>query len=80
MYCYKEYKALVLTSTIKQTNFVFIPVPFDEEDKDRDVWFFDHEYLENMYGMVKKVNGKLVHRFCFVLIQLLTSVYFNRSN
>jgi hypothetical protein len=32
-------------------------VPFDEEDKDKDVWFFDHEYLENMYGMFKKVNG-----------------------
>ena len=33
-------------------------VPFDEEDKDKDVWFLDHEYLENMYGMFKKVNGK----------------------
>jgi 26S proteasome regulatory subunit N8 len=33
-------------------------VPFDEEDRDKDVWFFDHEYLENMYGMFKKVNGK----------------------
>jgi 26S proteasome regulatory subunit N8 len=32
-------------------------VPFDEEDKDKDVWFFDHEYLENMYAMFKKVNG-----------------------
>jgi 26S proteasome regulatory subunit N8 len=33
-------------------------VPFDEEDKDKDVWFFDHEYLENMYAMFRKVNGK----------------------
>ena len=33
-------------------------MPFDEEDKDKDVWFLDHEYLENMYGMFKKVNGK----------------------
>jgi len=23
------------------------------------VWFLDHDYLENMYGMFKKVNGKL---------------------
>jgi len=33
-------------------------VPFDEEDKDRDVWFFDHEYAENMYAMFKKVNAR----------------------
>lgn len=35
-------------------------VPFDEDDKDKSVWFFDHDYLENMYGMFKKVNGKYV--------------------
>lgn len=33
-------------------------VPFDEDDKDDSVWFLDHDYLENMYGMFKKVNGK----------------------
>lgn len=33
-------------------------VPFDEDDKDKSVWFLDHDYLENMYGMFKKVNGK----------------------
>lgn len=33
-------------------------VPFDEEDKDKDVWFLDHEYLENMYNMFKKVNAR----------------------
>ncbi|KAK7114050.1 26S proteasome non-ATPase regulatory subunit 7-like [Littorina saxatilis] len=33
-------------------------VPFDEDDKDRDVWFLDHDYLENMYGMFKKVNAR----------------------
>lgn len=37
---------------------VFSPVPFDEDDKDDTVWFLDHDYLENMYGMFKKVNGK----------------------
>lgn len=35
-------------------------VPFDEDDKDDSVWFLDHDYLENMYGMFKKVNGMLV--------------------
>ncbi|MBV96190.1 26S proteasome non-ATPase regulatory subunit 7, partial [Eschrichtius robustus] len=29
-------------------------VPFDEDDKDDSVWFLDHDYLENMYGMFKK--------------------------
>jgi len=33
-------------------------VPFDEDDKDRSIWFLDHDYLENMYGMFKKVNAK----------------------
>lgn len=23
------------------------------------MWFLDHDYLENMYGMFKKVNGEL---------------------
>ncbi|XP_071174417.1 26S proteasome non-ATPase regulatory subunit 7-like [Mytilus edulis] len=33
-------------------------VPFDEDDKDRSVWFLDHDYLENMYSMFKKVNAR----------------------
>jgi len=33
-------------------------VPFDEDEKDKEVWFLDHEYLENMYHMFKKVNAK----------------------
>ena len=28
-------------------------IPFDEDDKDRDVWFLDHEYLETMYNMFR---------------------------
>ena len=36
----------------------FILVPFDEDDKDKAVWFLDHDYLENMYGMFKKVNAR----------------------
>ena len=57
-------------------------VPFDEEDKDKDVWFFDHEYFENMHTMFKKVNGKpylarlfgaKCCRFCF----LKSSFYFD---
>ena len=33
-------------------------VPFDEDDRDMDVWYLDHDYLENMYTMFKKVNGR----------------------
>lgn len=36
----------------------FSTVPFDEDQHDKSVWFFDHDYLENMYAMFKKVNGK----------------------
>jgi len=33
-------------------------VPFDEDDKDRTVWFLDHDYLEQMSSMFKKVNAR----------------------
>lgn len=33
-------------------------VPFDEDEKDADVYFMDHDYLEAMYAMFKKVNAK----------------------
>lgn len=33
-------------------------VPFDEDDKDASVWYLDHDYLENMSAMFKKVNAK----------------------
>jgi hypothetical protein len=35
-----------------------ILVPFDEEEKEKEVWFLDHEYLEIMHTMFRKVNGK----------------------
>lgn len=38
----------------------FFVVPFDEDEKDPSVWFLDHDYLENMYGMFKKVNGRCI--------------------
>ncbi|KAL4235362.1 26S proteasome non-ATPase regulatory subunit 7 [Mactra antiquata] len=33
-------------------------VPFDEDAHDKSVWFLDHDYLESMYGMFKKVNAR----------------------
>ena len=47
-----------LSDFILTSRLVFVLVPFDEEEKEKDVWFLDHEYLENMYTMFRKVNGK----------------------
>jgi 26S proteasome regulatory subunit N8 len=33
-------------------------VPFDEDEKDKDTWFLDMDYLESMYGMFYKVAAK----------------------
>lgn len=33
-------------------------IPFDEDDKDPSVWYLDHDYLDNMASMFKKVNAK----------------------
>jgi 26S proteasome regulatory subunit N8 len=32
-------------------------VPFEEDDKDAKTWFLDHNYVESMFDMFKKVNG-----------------------
>ncbi|CAK4029927.1 26S proteasome regulatory subunit rpn-8 [Lecanosticta acicola] len=33
-------------------------VPFEEDDKDPSVWFLDHNYVEAMNDMFKKVNAR----------------------
>ncbi|KAF2229378.1 CSN6 from Cop9 complex [Viridothelium virens] len=33
-------------------------VPFEEDDKDPSVWFIDHNYIEAMNDMFKKVNAR----------------------
>src|ERR1700760_1627923 len=35
-----------------------IPVPFEEDEKDPSVWFLDHNYVESMNDMFKKVNAR----------------------
>lgn len=32
-------------------------VPFEEDERDPNIWFLDHSYLEGMSAMFKKVNG-----------------------
>lgn len=34
-------------------------IPFEEDEKDSKTWFLDHNYIEGMYEMFKKVNGEL---------------------
>ena len=33
-------------------------VPFEEDKRDPTIWYLDHNYLENMFGMFRKVNAK----------------------
>ncbi|KAI9684707.1 MAG: proteasome regulatory particle subunit [Trizodia sp. TS-e1964] len=33
-------------------------VPFEEDEKDRSVWFLDHNFVESMNDMFKKVNAR----------------------
>lgn len=33
-------------------------VPFEEDDRDPKTWFLDHDYIESMMEMCKKVNGQ----------------------
>lgn len=35
-----------------------LTVPFEEDDKDPSVWFLDHNYVESMNDMFKKVNAR----------------------
>ena len=39
-------------------------IPFDEDDKDKEVWFLDHEYLENMYNMFRFTNLNYISFSC----------------
>ena len=34
------------------------PVPFEEDDKDPSVWFLDHNFVESMNDMFKKINAR----------------------
>ena len=33
-------------------------IPFEEDEKDSKTWFLDHNYIEQMWELFKKVNGK----------------------
>ncbi|EDO16544.1 hypothetical protein Kpol_1064p25 [Vanderwaltozyma polyspora DSM 70294] len=44
------------TNTIRVTS--SFALPFEEDEKNPDVWFLDHNYIENMNEMCKKINAK----------------------
>jgi hypothetical protein len=33
-------------------------VPFEEDLKNPGIWYLDHNYLESMFYMFKKINGQ----------------------
>ncbi|GAM28542.1 hypothetical protein SAMD00019534_117180 [Acytostelium subglobosum LB1] len=33
-------------------------VPFEEDDDNSNIWFLDHNFHENMYSMLKKINAR----------------------
>lgn len=44
------------TDTIKVTN--SYAIPFEEDEKNPGVWFLDHNYIDSMGEMFKKINAK----------------------
>ncbi|AET38096.1 proteasome regulatory particle lid subunit RPN8 Ecym_2362 [Eremothecium cymbalariae DBVPG len=44
------------SSSIRVTN--SFALPFEEDEKNPDVWFLDHNYIESMNEMCKKINAK----------------------
>ena len=49
--------------TAYDNNVSYYVVPFEEDEKDPSVWFLDHNYVENMNEMFKKVNGSCFYSF-----------------
>jgi hypothetical protein len=41
-------------------------VPFEEDEKDPSVWYLDHNYVEAMNDMFKKVNGRYIEYNYFI--------------
>ena len=46
-------------------------IPFEEDEKDSKTWFLDHNYIEGMYDMFKKVNGAYFGGIFFGFAQLM---------
>ena len=64
-----------MSGTLTYPSLLFISVPFDEDDKDKTVWFLDHDYLENMSAMFKKVNGETSYSSIEIIFPIDKSVF-----
>lgn len=49
-------------------------VPFEEDLNNPRVWFLDHNFLESMYWMFKKVNSKCFDNLSYGVISCLIAV------
>lgn len=45
-------------SALQSNQLMIVTVPFEEDEKDPSVWFLDHNYVEGMNDMFKKVNAR----------------------
>ena len=46
-------------------------VPFEEDEKDSKTWFLDHNFIDSVWEMFKKVNGMYAST-AFILLSLLS--------
>lgn len=55
-----EYRTVSQVSRwhLRYSDILTITVPFEEDEKDPSVWFLDHNYVESMREMFKKVNAR----------------------
>lgn len=44
--------------TVELTSVFLSAVPFEEDEKDPSVWFLDHNFVESMRDMFKKINAR----------------------
>ena len=44
-------------------------VPFEEDNKNPSVWFLDHNFLDTMFWMFKKVNSKFFRLSHLILME-----------
>jgi 26S proteasome regulatory subunit N8 len=43
---------------VELTSVFLSAVPFEEDEKDPSVWFLDHNFVESMRDMFKKINAR----------------------
>ena len=58
---------------IKKLKIYFVLVPFEEDERNPDIWYLDHSYLESMHSMYRKVNGKQKYSrsYIFLVFQII---------